>query len=145
MADFSVAAYAVVANDGNEVLLTRRRASGEWVLPGGTVEAGEPPWDAAVREVSEETGLEIEVERLVGTYVKEQETDLVFVFAATLVGGELRASDESDAAAFFPATGLPSPTSDNHRNRIDDALRNEERAVLRVQPSQGPEAPPGSR
>jgi 8-oxo-dGTP diphosphatase len=142
---FSVAAYAVIQDERGRVLLTRRSDGDEWVLPGGTVEAGEPPWDAVVREVREESGLEVEVERLVGVYVKKRETDLVFGFAARVVGGELRASDERDALTFFPPGEPPEETSDHDRERIGDALLDADRAALRVQPSQGEEPPPGTR
>ena len=43
MSDVSVAAYAVIAAERDEVLLTQRRESNDWVLPGGSVKAGEPP------------------------------------------------------------------------------------------------------
>src|SRR5947207_1293108 len=56
---FSVAAYAVVENGRGEVLLTRRRESDDWVLPGGSLESEEAPWEAVRREVGEETGLQI--------------------------------------------------------------------------------------
>jgi len=77
MAEFSVAAYGIVRNTEGEILLTRRRDGDEWVLPGGSVEGGETPWDAVVRETNEETGLEVRVERTIGVYVKRSETDLV--------------------------------------------------------------------
>ena len=60
-----------------------------------------------MREVREETGLEVDLERLVGVYVKTRETDLVLVFAATIAGGELRASDEREEARFFSTDSFP--------------------------------------
>jgi 8-oxo-dGTP diphosphatase len=57
-------AYSWIERDG-AILLIRRRAGvflgGTWELPGGTVEPGEPPEDAAVRETAEETGLTVRV------------------------------------------------------------------------------------
>jgi 8-oxo-dGTP diphosphatase len=145
VAGFSVAAYAVVQNERAEVLLTRRREGGEWVLPGGSVEAAEAPWEAVVREVREETGLEVDVARLIGVYVKRRETDIVLVFAAKAVAGELRRSDERDAVRFVAVDGLPAATSRQDADRIADALTHAERAILRVQPSQSEEPPPGTR
>src|ERR687884_95447 len=107
MAQFSVAAYGLIENDRHELLLTRRRGANEWVLPGGTLEEGEPPWDALVREVREETGLEVDLERLIGVYAKKREGDLVFTFRARITGGDLRESDERDALGFFPHSELP--------------------------------------
>jgi 8-oxo-dGTP diphosphatase len=74
-ARFTVAAYAVVENDRGEFLLTRRRESDDWVLPGGSVEDEEAPWEAVVREVAEETGLKIALRRLIGVYAKRSEHD----------------------------------------------------------------------
>jgi ADP-ribose pyrophosphatase YjhB (NUDIX family) len=124
---FSVVAYAVVANERGQLLLTRRRQSDEWVLPDGSVEDEEAPWEAAVREVKEETGIEITLRRLVGIYAKRREQDIVFVFAAAAVGGELRASDERD------------------RERILDTLAPHAAPALSVQPSQDDEPPAGTR
>jgi 8-oxo-dGTP diphosphatase len=142
---FSVAAYAVVRNERGEVLLTRRRDGDEWVLPGGTVEHGEPPWDAMVREVREETGLEVEVDRLVGAYAKKREADLVLVFEAPPRGGEVRESDERDAAQFFAPGELPDDLAERDRERIEDALSREPEPFLRVQPSSGDAPTPGTR
>jgi 8-oxo-dGTP diphosphatase len=142
---FSVAAYAVVTNDAGQVLLTRRRESEDWVLPGGTVEEEEPPWEAVVREVREETGLQVTVGRLVGVYAKQRERDLVFVLAAAPAGGELRRSSERDRVGFYDPDALPEQTSGRDRERIRDALANAERAVMSVQPSAGDRPPAGTR
>ena len=141
---FSVAAYAVVTRDG-DVLLTRRSESHEWVLPGGTVEKEEPPWEAAVREVREETGLEVRVDRLVGVYAKRRERDLVFVLAASMTGGELRTSGERNEVAFVDPRALPAETSERDRERIADALADADRAIMSVQRSAGDQPPGGTR
>jgi 8-oxo-dGTP pyrophosphatase MutT (NUDIX family) len=60
---------AIAARDARgRVLLIRHAGVGRWVLPGGTIEPGEVPATAAVREMREETGLEVELGRLVGVY-----------------------------------------------------------------------------
>jgi 8-oxo-dGTP pyrophosphatase MutT (NUDIX family) len=51
-----------------KVLLTRRTDNGRWCLPGGRMDTGESAAEACVREVLEETGLEVEVVRLIGLY-----------------------------------------------------------------------------
>ena len=63
-----VAASAVVTDGAGRVLLLRRSDSGNWALPGGTLELGESITECAVREVREETGLDVEVMGLVGVY-----------------------------------------------------------------------------
>ena len=143
---FSVAAYAAVTNADGQVLLTRRRESDDWVLPGGTVEQEEPPWEAAVREVGEETGLDVDVDRLVGVYVKRRERDLVLLLAAAPVGGALRTSAERDRVAFFDPAGLPEKTSERDRERIADAIATVlHGAVAKLEPSAGERPPAGTR
>jgi 8-oxo-dGTP diphosphatase len=138
-ARFTIAAYAVVENDRGEFLLTRRRESDDWVLPGGSVESEEAPWEAVVREVAEETGLKIALRRLIGVYAKRSEHDLVFLFAASPVGGELATSEERDRVVFLDPHQLPEQTSDRDRERIADAFAGGQTPVLRVQPSEGNE------
>jgi ADP-ribose pyrophosphatase YjhB (NUDIX family) len=87
---FSVATYAVIANERGQVLLTRRRCSDTGRFPAVASRPRRPHWEAFVREVREETGLDVERRRLVGIYGKRRERDLVFVFAASAIGGELR-------------------------------------------------------
>jgi 8-oxo-dGTP diphosphatase len=142
---FTVAAYAIVENDGGKLLLTRRRESDDWVLPGGSVEDEEAPWETVVREVAEETGLNIALRRLIGVYAKRSEHDLVFLFAASPVGGELATSEERDQVAFLDPQQLPQQTSERDRQRIVDAFAGGETPVLRVQPSEGDEPPDGTR
>jgi 8-oxo-dGTP diphosphatase len=141
---FSIGAYGVIQNEHGQVLLTRRREGGEWVLPGGTVEDEEAPWDALVREVAEETGLDVGVRRLLGVYAKRQERDLVLVFAADVTGGRIRPSDERDRIEFVDPHHLPERTAARDRERIADALSGAP-PVFAVQPSAGDEPPQGTR
>ena len=64
-----------IFNEKGEVLLQRRGDSNKWGFPGGAVEIGETPQQAAVREVKEETGLDVEIEKLLGVY-----TDLDMIY-----------------------------------------------------------------
>ncbi len=55
---FQAGAFATIFNEFGEVLLCHRRDMDLWNAPGGRVEAGESPWEAVVREIREETGVE---------------------------------------------------------------------------------------
>jgi mutator protein MutT len=88
-------AGAVVRNERGDVLLVRRAnepGRGLWSLPGGRLEPGEDARTCAAREVSEETGLVVSIGAELLT-VEIDEYD-VTDFAATVIGGELRAGDD---------------------------------------------------
>ncbi len=91
----------VVLLQGDRILLARhQRANGSyWVLPGGSVEQGESPTDAAVREVREETGLEIELERLLFVDGPREDGAVVikrprYTYLGRIMGGELRSVED---------------------------------------------------
>src|SRR5882724_11015002 len=63
-----VAVAAFVANDLGEILMIERSDNGLWAIPGGAQDIGETTSDAVVREVREETGIDIEVEGIDGIY-----------------------------------------------------------------------------
>lgn len=94
-------AGAVVRDASGRLLLVRRGhepALGKWSLPGGRIEPGESPQQAAAREVREETGLEVRVGELLQTVVLWDGRYRVHDFAATVVGGELLAGDDASDA-----------------------------------------------
>ena len=103
----------VVVLDGQGRLLLVRRGVGPgkglWALPAGFVDAGEDPRAAAARETLEETGLVVEVGRVVDVYPTGSTTGASFflAFEARLVGGELAAADDALDAAFFAPDELP--------------------------------------
>jgi 8-oxo-dGTP diphosphatase len=103
---------AVVFNPAGEVLLIRRGKEphyGRWMVPGGTLEWGETLEQAAVREVREETGVEIEIEAFVKIIEAITEGDsgfhyVIMDYAARWVRGEpVAGSDALDAAWVGPA------------------------------------------
>lgn len=110
--EHKVAAGVIVEEDG-QVLLVRRTMDpgrGEWTFPGGFVDFDEAPAEAAARECREETGLSVEVTGLldvIGGQEHDAGADIVIVYAGRCVGGELRAADDADRAAFFSPDELP--------------------------------------
>jgi ADP-ribose pyrophosphatase YjhB (NUDIX family) len=100
---------ACVVFDRDRVLLTLRTDVPVWILPGGGVEAGESVEQAAVRETREETGLLVQVVRLVGVYNRPhwRHEDRQVVVEGRVVGGAIATSDESSEVAFFPLDRLP--------------------------------------
>ena len=109
------------------VVLIRRGTEpfeGRWALPGGFVEVGETVEEAAYREAAEETGLAVEVARLVGVY-SDPERDprghnVSVAFLARVLGGDLAAgTDASEVAVLDPSSV---ELAFDHRKIIEDAL-----------------------
>jgi ADP-ribose pyrophosphatase YjhB (NUDIX family) len=80
----------VLATDADDrILVVRTTYLGPgWMLPGGRVERGETPHEAAVRETREETGLRVELDRLL-LVDAHRSRDVSFVFGGTVIGGKL--------------------------------------------------------
>ena len=135
---FRVAVYALIFA-ADRVLLALRRDIQWWNLPGGGMEPGETVDEAVIREVREETGLEVAVERLIGVYSKPQKQEVVLTFRCHVLGGLLQATEESQECRFFLPEELPEQTLPKHRQRIEDALRNQSEAILRAQRSSSEE------
>jgi 8-oxo-dGTP pyrophosphatase MutT (NUDIX family) len=116
-------AQAVVVDDQGRVLLQLRLWPAGWEPPGGHVGGSEDPVRTVTRETREETGLEIEVERLTGYYRftgLRRSTDAVF--RAHPVGGRLRRSREAWRLDWVAPKQLPGSLFPWYRQRIADAL-----------------------
>ena len=106
-------AAGVVVEQGGQVLLIRRGTGlrqGLWSIPAGFVEYDEQPAITAVRECREETGLEVELAGLLDVIPGEGlpgEASFLVVYGGRVTGGQLRAGDDAERAAFFPPDDLP--------------------------------------
>lgn len=125
------------------ILLQRRSDNGLWGLPGGGVEPGESVSEAVVREVREETGLEVTPGRLVGVYSSPAINQIVTYpdgnvihyvsssFECRIVGGTLACGIESLDLRWYDPTRLPAEMVPMHRIRIEDALAGKVAAFVR--------------
>jgi 8-oxo-dGTP diphosphatase len=114
---------AFVFDDAGRLLVVKENYGRyRWSLPGGEVEAGESPEDACVREAAEETGADIRIDHLVGTYELPDIT--VHVFRCTIERGEpaLQPTDELTAVEWFLPAAIPDPRSNVLHHALEDAL-----------------------
>ncbi len=104
--DPKVIAGTIFTIDGGIALLRRgvEPAINKWVFPGGYVDRGESVRDAAIRETQEEANVEVRLRGLLDVYSYPRSPNVIVVYAAEVIGGELKACDESvEARAFTPA------------------------------------------
>lgn len=121
-----VGAGAVIEHDGKLLLLQRTRQPfmGDWNLPAGYVEADESPYQAVVREVLEEVGLEVAVDRLLDIYFYADDprgNGILVVFKCRVTGGELRTSDEAKAFHYFAGDDVPGQLAGGGHNQAISA------------------------
>lgn len=135
------AASAVVTNERGEILLQRRSDNDLWSIPGGAMEPGETIRQTAIREVREETGIEVETKRLVGIYSDpnhvveysdgEVRQQFSVCFACEPVGGELSTSDESLEVGYFPPEAIEGMNMHpSIRRRVSDYLAGDPTPII---------------
>src|SRR5260370_7086115 len=127
------AAAVALFDSGGNILLLRRKDNDKWTMPGGTLDFGESLTFCAIREVREETGLQIRITGLIGTYTDPQilisYTDaevlqeFTFVYAAEIESGELKIDNESKEALWVPPmSAVELPLAESQQRRLKDVL-----------------------
>ena len=133
----------VVLNEQQQVLLVKRTDNKQWGLPSGHVEKGETVTQAICRELYEETGLMVAVEKLIGVYSDPatqvfcypsgQVTHFITLsFLCRIRGGTLKPDrQEVSAAGFFHKEHLPADLMTMHPCWLEDAWAGRDAAVIR--------------
>jgi ADP-ribose pyrophosphatase YjhB (NUDIX family) len=128
-----VGSSAIVVDDEGRILLQRRSDSGNWALPGGAMDIGETLAQSILREVKEETGFDVHIERIVGVYSDpghvfayddgEVRQEFSICLACTIRSGSLRVSDESTSVDYFTLDNIADiQMHESIRIRIQDYL-----------------------
>jgi ADP-ribose pyrophosphatase YjhB (NUDIX family) len=128
-------AVGVVVIEDDRVLLVQRKfdpRKGGWTLPAGFVEYGERIEDCAVRELKEETNLDVELTGMFNAYSAMDDPRVkvvLLLYHGKRVGGDLRAGDDASDAGFFPIGELPEPIAFKaHVQALSDIRAHLERA-----------------
>ena len=130
---FTIGVFAIIKNEDNEVLLLLRHDYNLWNLPGGALEKDEAPWEGVVREVKEETGLDVEVTKLQGIYNKHGKDEIVFSFECKIIGGEITLTDEAKEIKYFAVEKIPANTSPKQVERIKDSMNKNNETIMKNQ------------
>lgn len=117
------AAAVTIVQDGR-ILLVKRAVEprkGLWSLPAGFLEIDESVEQCAVRELKEETNLDVELTGLLAVYSVFDDPRyicLLVVYSGKILGGELKCGDDASDAKFFPPSALPEMAFRVHRRAI---------------------------
>ena len=134
------AASAIVVDEAGRILLHRRQDNNRWALPGGKMELGESVSGCAIREVHEETGLDVEPVAVVGIYSDpkhvfayddgEVRQEFSICLECRITGGSLAASDESYEVEFHAPSDIERLNMvDSIRLRVTDYLAGQGPAI----------------
>ncbi len=126
----------LIVQSGKLVLIRRRNPpfQGHWALPGGFVDVGETVEEAAVREANEETGLDVELQGLVGVFSdpdRDPRGHTVSICFAALGQGTPRASSDAQDVALFDLDDLP-PLAFDHLQIINEGRQKMRELMLQV-------------
>lgn len=124
-------AAAVALIDDDKLLMLKRKDNKKWTLPGGTLDFGESLTECAVREVMEETGLDISIKDVVGTYTDgdirieysdgEVRQEFTIVYLGEIAGGSVVLDDESSEYKWIKLEEVQNlEMAESQKRRISD-------------------------
>ena len=118
----SVSVAGIVINEDGRVLVVQRRDNAHWEPPGGVLELGETFEQGVAREVVEETGIEVEVDRLTGAYKNLTRGIVALVFRCHPVAGSPQETDESQRVRWFTLDQVREHMAPAYAVRVEDAF-----------------------
>lgn len=130
---------AAIFNDEGKVLLQRRSDRNTWGFPGGAMELGESISETARREIKEETGLNIELERLIGIYSDysdeypngDSAQPIVIFFLGKIISGNLSIDDsETLELRYFGKDEMPQLVNKQHMDMFNDLFSGKKEVII---------------
>lgn len=118
----SVSVAGIVVNDEGKVLVIRRRDNGHWEPPGGVLEMSETFEEGARREILEETGIAVRVERLTGVYKNMKRGIVALVFRCVPLDEPSRATDEASEVRWMTLGEVRDVMTPAYATRVADAF-----------------------
>ena len=127
------AAAVAILNPKREILMLHRRDNRKWTMPGGTMEFGESLTQCALREVREESGLEVTIRDIIGTYTDpdirvaysdgEVRQEFTIVYYGEASGYDVTIDEESSRYQWVPLNQVMDlPLADSQRRRLKDVM-----------------------
>ena len=132
------AAVVLFDTDGRVLLVHQTYGGSRWGLPGGRLEPGESPQQAAVREVAEEAGLDVALDHLIGVYsLRSRRHGLRFIFRGTIQSGVPHPGSDGEISevAWFAVDDLPSNITNTAPHAIRDAAGGSRGVFAEITPS----------
>ena len=128
------AAAVAILNKRRELLMLHRKDNKKWTMPGGTLEFGESMTQCALREVKEESGLDVEIKDIIGTYTDpnirvaysdgEVRQEFTIVYYGETLNYDVSLDDESSRFQWVPLDDVMKlPLADSQKRRIEDVLK----------------------
>jgi mutator protein MutT len=118
----SVSVAGIVVNDAGRVLVIRRQDNGHWEPPGGVLELDETIEEGVVREVHEETGVSVKIERLTGVYKNMQRGIIALVYRCTPKTDHINATTEAAEVRWMTLDEVRNAMSPAYSIRVTDAF-----------------------
>lgn len=119
MKDKLDSAHMIVVNVKRKILLVQRNDVPLWVIPGGKIEKGEKPDEAAEREFFEETGFTVKTDKLVARF-RGKKGKIKFLFCGKIKSGKFKKNKEIRNWGWFSISSLPIPISLYESKKIED-------------------------
>ncbi|MCP2346082.1 ADP-ribose pyrophosphatase YjhB (NUDIX family) [Nonomuraea roseoviolacea subsp. carminata] len=121
----------MIIDDQGRALLTQRRDNGHWEAPGGILERGEEITTGLLREIHEETGLDVEPVGLTGVYKNMTRGVVALVFRCKVIGGRLTETDETRAFRWVTEKEVRELASEAFAVRVLDAMHHVQVPAIR--------------